>query len=326
MEHTLRSGRWLVRGHCRVALYDGASRRWGHGMDGATGQAPAPADSDPIVAEGSSVSYEGPDTEPTREGRPLFHVPARRNTRLQGLVDAINDDVSLHQMWRCANVNAVDRSGMSDHGPVHIRIVANIALKLLRLLMSSGVQPSIVQQYGLEPEDAEVVVVLGVALHDIGMSIHRHEHETYSLILGAPKARQLLAGLYDEPALTIVTSETLHAVIAHRSDERTYTIEASAVKVGDALDMTQGRSRIPFEAGAVNIHSLSAAAVERVVIRRGESRPVRIEAVLNNSAGLFQLDELLRPKIRSSSIAQYVEVEARIEGENEKRLLPVYNL
>jgi metal-dependent HD superfamily phosphatase/phosphodiesterase len=158
------------------------------------------------------------------------------------------------------------------------------------------------------------------------MSIHRHEHETYSLILGAPIARRLLETIYDEPQRTMVVSETLHAVIAHRSDERTYTIEASAVKVGDALDMTQGRSRIPFEHGAVNIHSLSAAAVERVVIKSGETRPILIEVVLNNSVGLFQLDELLRPKITSSSIAAYVQVEARIDGENEKRLLPIYNL
>jgi metal-dependent HD superfamily phosphatase/phosphodiesterase len=192
--------------------------------------------------------------------------------------------------------------------------------------MQGGCEPAIVRDYGLTPEDAEVIVVLGAALHDVGMSIHRHDHETYSLILGAPKSRQLLSGIYEEPDLTIIVSEAMHAVIAHRSDERTYTIEAGAVKVGDALDMTQGRSRIPFEAGAVNIHSLSAAAVERIVIRKGENKPIRIEATLNNSAGLFQLDELLRPKISSSSIATYVEVEARIEGEMEKRLLPVYNL
>ncbi|HZU11946.1 MAG TPA: HD domain-containing protein [Chloroflexota bacterium] len=278
-------------------------------------------DGAPIVAEGDHVSPQ----EATPE-RAIFHVPARHNPRLQELVARIDAMTELHQLWRCANVNAVDRAGISDHGPTHVQIVANISLKLLRLLMMGGVEPSIVRDYGLTPQDAEVVVVLGAALHDIGMSIHRHEHETYSLILGAPIARRLLAGLYEEPLLTIMTSETLHAVIAHRSDERTYTIEASSVKVGDALDMTQGRSRIPFEAGAVNIHSLSAAAVERVIIERGETVPINIEVILNNSAGLFQLDELLRPKIASSSIAPYVQVEARIEGEIEKRLLPVYNI
>jgi metal-dependent HD superfamily phosphatase/phosphodiesterase len=286
----------------------------------------SPVDVEPVVAAGSEVSYAPQERETAADQRLIFHVPDRHNTKLQGLVAAINRDVSLHQLWRCANVNAVDRSNMSDHGPVHIRIVANIALKLIRLLMQADLEPAIVRDYGLTREDAEVVVVLGAALHDIGMSIHRHEHETYSLMLGATKARELLSAVYDEPELTIMVSESLHAVIAHRSDERTYTIEASAVKVGDALDMTQGRSRIPFERGAVNIHSLSAAAVERVVIRRGEDKPIRIEVILNNSAGLFQLDELLRPKIASSSIAGQVEVEARIEAENEKRLLPLYNL
>jgi metal-dependent HD superfamily phosphatase/phosphodiesterase len=283
-------------------------------------------DSEPVVAEGSQVSYTEQEREAPAAERQIFHVPARRNERLQTLVAAINRALGLHQLWRCANVNAVDRSDMSDHGPVHIRIVANIALKLLRLLIQGGVEPAVIRDYGLGPDDAEVVVVLAVALHDIGMSIHRHEHETYSLILGAPMARELLAAIYQEPELTIMVSETLHAVISHRSDEHTYTIEASAVKVGDALDMTQGRSRIPFEQGAVNIHSLSAAAVEKVIIRKGEDKPIRIEAILNNSAGLYQLDELLRPKIASSSISGYVEVEARIEGEIEKRLLPVYSL
>lgn len=280
----------------------------------------------PVVAEGPQVSYEESGTDGDRSERKLFYVPARHNQKLQSLVDHINEDKSLHQLWLCANINAMDRTGMSDHGPTHIRIVSNVALKLLRLLATADVDPSVIVDHGLTMEDAEVIVVLAAALHDIGMSIHRHEHETYSLTLAAPKTRELLRGIYSEPELTIIVSEALHAIIAHRSDERTYTIEASAVKVGDALDMTQGRSRIPFEAGAVNIHSLSAAAVERVIIGRGEQRPIRIEAVLNNSVGLFQLDELLRPKIASSSIKGYVEVEARIEGENEKRLLPVYSL
>lgn len=282
------------------------------------------SDVQPVVAAGEELSF-APEEEPHEE-RPLFYVPARHNEKLQILLEAINADMALQQLWRSANVNAVERASMSDHGPVHVRIVANISLKLLRLLMAGAVEPSVVRDHGLSDLDAEVIVVLGAALHDIGMSIHRHEHETYSLILGAPIARRLLEGIYPEPELTIMVSESLHAVIAHRSDERTYTIEASAVKVGDALDMTQGRSRIPFEQGAINIHSLSAAAVERVVIRQGETKPVRIEAILNNSVGLFQLDELLRPKIMSSSIAPFVEVEARIEGEIEKRLLPVYNL
>jgi metal-dependent HD superfamily phosphatase/phosphodiesterase len=47
---------------------------------------------------------------------------------------------------------------------------------------------------------------------------------------------------------------------------------------------------------------------------------------LANSAGIFQVDELLRHKLKNSSIAGNVEIVARIEGETEKRLLEIYKL
>jgi metal-dependent HD superfamily phosphatase/phosphodiesterase len=279
-----------------------------------------------LTTHGSEVSYEKDGVAEPLRPRRLLSVPTRRNPRLAQLLDEIHEDERLHQLWRSANINAVDRSGMSDHGPIHIRIVANIALKLGRLLHAAGVPFNVVTNYALSYEDAEVVVLLGIALHDVGMSVHRHEHELYSFVLGAPIARELLNPLYAEPQLTMMVSETMHTVVSHRSDETTYTLEAGIVKVADALDMTQGRSRIPFEQGEVNIHSLSAAAIEQVKIGPGREKPICVEVLMNNSAGLFQLDELLKPKIQSSSLAALIEVEARIESETEKRLLPVYNL
>ncbi|MCS6771678.1 MAG: HD domain-containing protein [Kiritimatiellae bacterium] len=256
-----------------------------------------------------------------------FHVPARDNSKLKMLLERINADVELKQLWKCANVNAVDRSGISDHGEVHIRIVANAALKILRLLVDGGIAPSVVRNHGLTRDDAEVIVVLAACLHDIGISVHRDDHEKYSLWLAYPKARALLAGIYEEPALTIVTQETLHAIIAHDADQRCLTIEAGVVKVADTTDMTEGRSRIPFEAGQVNIHSVSALAIKDVKIDKGESRPVRISVTLSNSAGIFQLDNLLKHKLKNSTLAHLVEVVAQMEeGTAEKRLFEVYTL
>ena len=255
-----------------------------------------------------------------------FQVPARHNTKLQQLMDRINADAELLQLWKCANINAVDRLNMSDHGEVHIRIVANAGLRILRLLVEAGIQPSVVSHYGLTYDEAEVIVVLAACLHDLGIAVHRDDHERYSLILAYPKARQLLSEIYPEPTLTIIVAETLHAVIAHRADIRCLTIEAGVLKVADALDMTQGRSRIPFEAGQLNIHSVSALAVEAVQIEKGIERPVRLAITLSNSAGIFQVDELLKRKLKNSTLVPYVEVEARIEGETERRLLEVYKL
>jgi hypothetical protein len=256
----------------------------------------------------------------------IFQVPTRHNVKLQQLVERINADAELVQLWRCANVNAVERSGISDHGEVHIRVVANAALRIQRLLIEAGIASSAMTHHQLTSDDAEVIVVLAACLHDLGIAIHRDDHERYSLILAYPKARQLLTGLYDEPALTTMVAEVLHAVIAHRAEVRCLTLEAGVLKVADALDMTQGRSRIPFEAGQVNIHSVSARAIQAVMIEKGVERPVRVAITLSNSAGIFQVDELLKRKLKNSTLAPYVEVEARLEGETEQRLVEVYKL
>ena len=255
-----------------------------------------------------------------------INLPIRHNALLQRLMEKTNADAELHQLWKCANINAVDRSGISDHGEVHIRIVANAALRLLRLLADAGIVPNVVKDHALEAVDAEVIVFLGACLHDIGIAVHRDDHERYSLILAYPKARQLLAGLYAEPALTTLVAETLHTVVAHRWDVKCLTIEAGVLKVADALDMAAGRSRIPFEAGQVNIHSVSAQAIRKVSIEAGSERPVRIAIELENWAGIFQVDELLRRKLVNSTLAPHVEVVARIESETEERMVQVYKL
>jgi metal-dependent HD superfamily phosphatase/phosphodiesterase len=255
-----------------------------------------------------------------------FKIPLRNNKSLQDLVNRIKADRELFQIWKCANVNAVDRSGISDHGEVHIRIVANAALRIIRLLVKGGVEPSVVAHHGLTIEDAELIVVLAACLHDTGISVHRDHHEIYSLFIAFSKARELLEGIYDEPNLTTMVSETLHAIIAHETEEKCLTIEAGVVKIADAIDMTEGRSRIPFEAGQVNIHSVSAQAVDSVNIIKGDKKPVRIEISLANSAGIFQVDELLKNKLKHSPLKPFLEVTVKIEGEMERRLFDSYTL
>ena len=88
-----------------------------------------------------------------------LNIPCRHNPTLQAVLERVNRDEELEQLWRCVNMNAVDRSKMSDHGEVHVRIVANIALRLLRLLNEAEIEMSVVKDYSLTVEDAEVIVV-----------------------------------------------------------------------------------------------------------------------------------------------------------------------
>jgi len=255
-----------------------------------------------------------------------IRLPERGNRKLRRVLDRANDDAQLKAWWHVSNVNAVARMQINDHSWVHIQIVVNIALKLLRQLTKHGVEPSAVRDYGLSNEDAEVIVVLSALMHCVGMSVHRRGHEDFSLFLSEPKMRELLDGVYDEPERTVVISEVLQAITSHRSDGEPLALEAGILRVADALDMAKGRSRIPFEAGVVNIHSLSATAIDKVTISAGEAKPIRISISMNNSAGIFQIDELLKEKLKGSGLEAYVEVEATIEGEAEKKLIQVFRL
>lgn len=255
-----------------------------------------------------------------------IRAPTRGNRRLERLLEVVNADEQVKAWWHVSAVNATRRLRMSDHSWVHIQIVLNTGLRLARLLFRRGVQPSVRADYGMSDHDAEVVIAAACLLHCVGMSIHRDDHERFSLFLSADKLPGLLATIYDEPDRTIIASEALHAIVGHRRKGAPFTVEAAIVRIADALDMARGRSRVPFEAGYQNIHSLSAYAIEEVKISPGRDRAVRVEIQMSNSAGIFQVDELLATKLRGSGLEEHIEVIARIDAEHEQRLLTVFRI
>ena len=79
---------------------------------------------------------------------------------------------------------------------------------------------------------------------------------------------------------------------------------------------------------AVPCHTsaISAAAIDSIDIAAGSDRAVRIEIAMNNSAGIFQVDDLLATKLRGTPLEDQVEVVATVEGEAEKRLLTEFRI
>ncbi len=277
---------------------------------------------------GETSSGPGERGRNPSEATAAAHVsaPTRGNRRLEALLAGLNADAEVRAWWHMAQVQS-ERLGMSDHSWVHVQVVLNIALRMLRLLVKGGLQPATVADHAMRERDAEVVVAAGALLHDVGMSIHRADHEAYSLFLAERKLRELLADVYRDPAeRAVVIAEALHAVIGHRRRGEPYTVEAGVVRVADALDMAHGRSRLPVDSGHQGIHSISAAAIDRVEIRAGEERAVRIEISMNNSAGIFQVDDLLATKLRGTPLDGQVEVVASVAGESEKRLLTEFRI
>ena len=254
-----------------------------------------------------------------------FRIPTEKKEKLKDIIERAEKDEELETYLRASNMIAIDRLGYSDHGPTHIKLVANIGLKILRLLTSRGVKASVVRDYGMTNEDAEVIVFLSSVLHDIGHSVHREKHEDYSVPLAIPLIDRFLKGTYDPREATIIKTETLHAMVAHQRGMKPLTIEAGILRVADALDMKKGRARIPFQAGEVNIHSVSALAVENVAISAGVEKPVLVRITLSNSSGIFQIDEMLKKKMEGTLIRNYINIEVKIEGEWEKRIIDELN-
>lgn len=255
----------------------------------------------------------------------LANLPVKDNPKLNAVLERMEHDGLVATLWRLSDLNSL-RSGVNDHGPTHVKIVANLALKIQRLLLDAGVAMSLVTDYGMTREDAEVVVAIAAMLHDLGMTVHRDGHEEHSLFIAYEYLHEALGAVYTSTERVVMVAEILHAMIGHNSHKRCLTVEAGIVKLSDALDMTKWRSRAIIKAGRVSIHSLSAAAIDRVFIERGKVKPVGIEILMNSSAGIFQVDGLLKHKLLKSGIQEYVEVSARIEGPARQERIPVYNL
>ncbi|TXT56950.1 MAG: hypothetical protein BAJATHORv1_20548 [Candidatus Thorarchaeota archaeon] len=236
--------------------------------------------------------------------------------------DALEDDIEVQTLLEDSNRMAIDRLGFSDHGHIHSLIVTMNGMKLFQAL-KGVVSPTIVQEDTGTIKDAQLIVLLACYLHDIGMSVHRERHNEFSVTIALPILSRILAKAYpkDIHKQVHVRGHILHAIQAHDKVITPSTIEAGIVGIADALDMTKGRARIPFEAGSVNIHSASAMAIERVTIRKGEDRPVRIEVFMSNASGIFQIQELLEKKIEiATQLAGHIELYAVMTGQEDRIL------
>ena len=231
----------------------------------------------------------------------------------------LENDGEAQSYLRMANVMAVKRLIYNDHGPVHARIVAGSALEIFRLV-TEAVEPSCVANGVGDYENAKIIVLCGAYLHDIGNAIHRDSHEQNGLMLAAPILERVLGRVYpyDMELVYRLKSEALHTIYASDDKVPCLSVEAGVVTVADGTDLAEGRSREPYKGGKNDIHSVSALAIKRVNIGKGEQKPVKILVEMANPAGIFQIQEVLGKKLTSSGLKDLVEVSTVMGGEEVK--------
>ena len=230
------------------------------------------------------------------------------DTALNDILPVLTSDPEITAYLDAQNVTAADRMGYSDHGPKHIEIVRNRALGLYALLKQADVTFNGASQQGLDERFEPVILVLAATLHDIGHVVHREEHSYYSIPLAADLLDRLLGDRYDTDTAVRLKSEVLHAILCHHTEETPLTTEAGIIRIADGLDMERGRSRIPYEHGGRGINTLSSQAIEDVRLKAGDDTPVLVEIEMNNAAGVYQVDTLLKAKLVDSRLEDQVRI------------------
>ena len=254
-----------------------------------------------------------------------IQVPIEGNKILEEVVDRINKNDEIKVLWKIMNVMAIDRLGMSDHGPTHFGIVANNGIKIARILEKKKVEMSVVRDFGLTEAHAEVIIFLACMMHDLGISIHRQGHEEFSLFIARDMMKEILDFMPIEERMVII-SEVSHAIISHRAYGKPSTVEAGIMRMADAIDMGKGRSRVTYKRGEFNIYSESDLAISNVEILEGEERPVEIRIHMTNPAGVFQVDDIMSEKLKGSNIEKYIIITAYILESGKERLYKEYKL
>ncbi len=223
--------------------------------------------------------------------------------------ELLKNDPEVNADWDMANYIAVVKLKYNDHGEVHAKIVAANALKMLKLLLNNGVLTSVIKERAGDEDDAHLIVLTAALLHDIGNQVHRENHHVSGVYLAIPLLNKLLPKIYKEEEIMYeIRGHILNCIYSHEFDVRDLTEEACLVGIADGTDMTKGRGRIAFDKGNVNIHTVSALSIEKIEIVQGEGVPIRILIHMNNSAGIFQIQETLGKKIIDSPLENYVEV------------------
>jgi hypothetical protein len=223
----------------------------------------------------------------------------------------LDNDPETLANWDMADFMTVNKLSYNDHGRTHALIAAANAVVIFDLLREAGLPPDVVTSTAGDYDDACLTVAAAALLHDIGNQVHRKYHEMMGVGLARAILDRLMPQIYPSVEQRVeLRGFILHAILSHDFDPPPLTFEAGVVAIADGTDVTKGRGRKAFDLGKVDIHSVSALAIDEVHIQQGAEFPVEIMVVMNNSAGIFQIDETLTRKVVRGPLARYVTVVA----------------
>lgn len=257
------------------------------------------------------------DKDPQKDNLPLrIYNELITNAEVKSLQDYANDV-------------SIVRIGLNDHGPVHMKMVCKNVLKMQMILLDAGIHTSLETEHVGTIADSTSALLFASLLHDSGMTIGRKNHELYSGIVSysliSDILKVVLPGNENIMRRTVIRAIAMEGILGHMGTLPIHSIEAGLILIADGCDMTKGRARItleiPTKPAEGDIHKYSANSIEKVKIMKGNDKPVRIEIYMREEVGFFQVEEVLIPKINSSTASHFIELEAGVIGEKMKKYM-----
>lgn len=268
------------------------------------------------------IEYTTPRAKLIEEANIAIQADLSSYPRALAAYNALRNDPEALAHWDMLNYITMRKMGYNDHGRVHAFITGAASMAITELLLEGGVKPDLIDSGIGDVDDVFLTVILGTMLHDIGNQIHRLHHEQHGVALALPILDRIMKPLYsDTLKRSKVRAFILGSINCHDLNPAPLTIEGAITAVADGTDITKGRGRKAFSLGSVDIHSISALAVDEVIIEKGRNKPVLISVSMNNSGGIFQLEEVLAPKVIRTPLRKYVELQATTRPSGDEQIL-----
>ncbi|MEM3615297.1 MAG: phosphohydrolase, partial [Candidatus Methanomethylicia archaeon] len=152
-----------------------------------------------------------------------------RNEKTLKAYNMLERSREIQTLLRMSNTMAVKRMRYNDHGPIHSKITSGAALEILKII-SKHKMPNMIIDHGMSMEDAEIVILFGAYLHDIGNCIHRIQHPLHGCYITERQIQRMLKRLYSNlEEILKVKCEILHCIYSSDDEIQCLSLEAGIV-------------------------------------------------------------------------------------------------
>jgi metal-dependent HD superfamily phosphatase/phosphodiesterase len=238
--------------------------------------------------------------------------------QLPQIFDSILKDPRILSYYRLGDFMATYEYKTTPHDLNHAKRAAYYALSIYDHLHSRKIKSDIVKAKIVDLKEAEAIVLMAAMMHDIGNTVDREKHPTYSVFLAEPVISDLL-GEYFPERKAVMYPMVLHAINAHSSRGiPPETLEANCVALGDRCDVSHKRIREDYH--VKRFKSLVDETIENIDIN-SKVTPLTIDVYMDDPLAIFRVERIIKEiNTRCFMVKKYATVRGFLKEKGKMKL------